>query len=324
MSFRRPLARPVAAVLAAVALAAGLVACGGGTSQYEPFVPDRVIAFGDENSALTAEGRKWSINGTTQVTENGQTVTRFDCEVAPNWTQSLASAYGFVFSQCNPRNETVRAFNRAAPGAGVAEVQAQIDAQIAAGGFSERDLVSVLAGANDIVALYRQFPNRSANDLAAEAGARGRALALQVNRVVSLGAKVILVNAPDMGLTPFAQKENAANGGGNERSVLLTRLSTVFNEQLGVNIVLDGRFIGLVQGDLRLQAMVRVPSAFGLVNVTEGACLATAQPPACDSTTLVTGADLGSHLWSDDLRMGFVAQSQIAALAIDRARRNPF
>ena len=37
------------------ALALGLASCGGGTSQVEAFVPLRLITFGDETSAFTAE-----------------------------------------------------------------------------------------------------------------------------------------------------------------------------------------------------------------------------------------------------------------------------
>ena len=43
-------------VIGGVAIAAALVACGGGTSQYDAFDPGRVIVFGDENSLPTRSG----------------------------------------------------------------------------------------------------------------------------------------------------------------------------------------------------------------------------------------------------------------------------
>ena len=69
-------------------------ACGGGVSQVDRFTPDRVLAFGDEHSLLTAGGRRYAING---LAADGSTV---DCEANPIWVQTLASVYGFKFSQC--------------------------------------------------------------------------------------------------------------------------------------------------------------------------------------------------------------------------------
>src|SRR4051812_31191165 len=93
-------------ILALAAFAAGLLtACGGGTSQYDPFVPGRVLAFGDENSVIDSQGRKYSINGVKDtLDENGQTVSAIDCTALQNWAQSVASHYGFVFAECNPTN----------------------------------------------------------------------------------------------------------------------------------------------------------------------------------------------------------------------------
>jgi outer membrane lipase/esterase len=307
--------------LAIVAVIAGLAACGGGTSQQEAFAPQRLLVFGDETSVITAGGLKYSINGLAILTD-GTLVA--DCTAMPNWVQSLAGVYGFVFAECNPNNvETPQARMLALEGAKVADIKIQLDAQIANGGFRDKDLATMLAGANDILDLYSQFPGRTEGDLTNEARARGKALAEQVNRLVDYGAKVILATVPDMGLTPFAIKQRVEFGD-TDRAALLSRLTAAFNEQLGVNILLDGRYIGLVQADLRTQAMVRSPASFGIANVTTAACAETAILPACDATTLVDGANPTTWMWADDLRLAFTAQQQIAALAIDRARRNPF
>ncbi len=93
-------------------LLVALAACGGGTSQYQPFQPERLFAFGDEASALTTDaeapaGRNYGINGiNTNNTED--TADDFDdCRLQPNWTQSLAASYGFVFAECNRDNVAV-------------------------------------------------------------------------------------------------------------------------------------------------------------------------------------------------------------------------
>src|SRR5690349_8167722 len=81
--------------LASSMLLAGLAGCGGGTSQVDVFVPERLLVFGDELSVLTSDGRKYSTNF---ADENGV----IDCEASPLWIQILAAHYGMVFSECNP------------------------------------------------------------------------------------------------------------------------------------------------------------------------------------------------------------------------------
>ncbi|HEX5634124.1 MAG TPA: hypothetical protein VFX50_12885, partial [Gemmatimonadales bacterium] len=141
---------------AAAVVAIGLLAsCGGGTTQEVSFRPERVIALGDEASVLTSEGTKYSVNALDAS-------DALACADHPLWTQIVASSYGFVFETCNPGGTgTVKAFTRATPGARVDDLAAQVDAQIAAGGFTSRDLVTVLVGANDVLALYGQFPQRN-------------------------------------------------------------------------------------------------------------------------------------------------------------------
>lgn len=310
-------------ILGALSVLVWLSGCGGGTSQRDPFFPDRVISFGDEASALTPTGLKYSINGISTSTDAGGNVSVvIDCRLQPNWTQSVAGYYGFVFSQCNPSGTTdVRAMNYAAAGAQVDDIKVQVDAQIANGGFQSKDLVTLLAGANDVLALYQQYPQRSEDDLLNEARERGRRLAQQVNRIIGLGPRVLLATVPDLGLTPFALKQRAEFSG-LDRAKLLSDLTAAFNEQLGVTIELDGHYIGLVAADLRVQAMARYGS--GLSNVTDGACLDVVQLQDCNNLTLKAGASPNGWLWADDLHFSYAAQAQIAALALDRATRNPF
>ena len=325
MIFSRIPGRRLRNAMVAMVVAAALAACGGGTSQYQTFVAQRVIVFGDDTSAITADGLKYMVNATTSSTNSdGTTTYTVDCVASPNWAQSVAGLYGFVFAECNPnRVDTTQAIMRASGGAQVADIQVQIDAQIAAGGFRDGDLTTVLAGANDIIDLYKQYPARSEDDLTNELRARGKQLALQVNRLVAFGAKVLISTVPDMGLTPYALKQKLEFDD-IDRAALLTRLTAAFNEQLGVNIVLDGRYVGLVEADLRTEAMVKSPGSFGLADVSTGACIDIDPPPNCTDQTLVDGASASTWMWADDLHLGNTAQSQLAALAIDRARRNPF
>lgn len=313
-------------VAATLAVMAG---CGGGTSQFEPFVPERLFAFGDEASALTTDapaGRNYGINGTSaNNTPEDTSDDPIDCKLQPNWVQSLAASYGFVFAECNPDNVTdIRARNTrnwAAPGARVSEVAAQVEAQVAAGGFRDKDIVALMVGVNDILELYGQFDGTNEAALLAEARARGDRSGLIVNRLVALGAKVVVSNIPDLGLTPFAVKANAANPG-SDRAGLLSRLSSTFNERLGVTLLIDGRFVAFVQTDQRLLAINRSPAGFAVANITDAAC--ATPPPSCTNNTLVTGASASTWLWAGDVLLSARGQSEVASLAITRAQRNPF
>ncbi len=300
---------------AVVVAAALLAACGGGTSQVEAFEPQRYFAFGDETSVIETGGRKYAVNA---LDNSG----RLDCAQQPIWVQQVASSYNFVFAECNPTFQSdTNARMLARAGAKAADVTAQVEAQVAAGGFRDKDLATVLAGANDILELYNQYPARSEASLLADARARGTRLAQTVNRLVGLGVKVVISTVPDMGLTPFGKAQKRAFQD-IDRAAFLSNLTAAFNEQLGVTVVLDGRFVGLVQADLQFQAIERSPPSFGVSDNVTPIC--TVVLPQCTTSTLVSGADPATFLWADDTRPAAAGHAQLAQLAIDRARRNPF
>ncbi|KNZ32490.1 MAG: hypothetical protein AD742_12175 [Methylibium sp. NZG] len=309
-----------AAVVGAVVGLAALTACGGGTD-VDQFVPTAVISLGDETSVINADGTKYSINGPTSSTD-----PTLDCRTNPIWVQALASAYGMVFTQCNPGGLEVRARGLAAPGARVADIAAQA-AQV--GALTGSQLVTVLAGANDVLAQYARYPAVSEAQLSAELEATGSALAEQVNALANAGGKVLIATVPDLGLSPFAFAERAANTD-TDRAALLSRLTARFNAKLRANIINDGRRIGLLLADELVQTASKFPSSYGYLNVVGAACLSTAVLPACNTTTLqpvngaVPAAGSFSWLWADPTRLSPGGHSQLGALAASRANGNPF
>lgn len=315
----RPWPRSVAVLTAALLVAA----CGGSTQQYDPFVPQRLISFGDEASALgdgtsAPLGANWSVNG-----RDGD--GNFVCTVFPIWIQSLASLYGFVFPECNPGNVTApQAKTWAVAGAKVADVAQQIAAQEQAGGFNDKDMVTYLVGTNDVLELYLRYPPNGGvdlqNALIVEATERGRVAGRQVNRIVGTGAKVILAEVPDLSYSPFAVAEKAANAD-TDRALLIYKLAAAFNVGLETTIILDGRFIGLAQIFQRTQAIGRGTYG-GFANVTGAVCAVA--PPGCYADTLVDGGNANTWLWAYDRWLSYGGQVQLAAMAIDRATRNPF
>jgi phospholipase/lecithinase/hemolysin len=303
---------------ALAALGAGILvaACGGGTSQVEPFEPDQLVVFGDESSLVQADGRRYTVN------PRNSTSGAIDCALQPIWTQAVAARLGFVFTGCNPADATgTPAQMRAAAGALADDVKAQIDQQLAAGGFSGNGLATVLAGGNDILALYAEFPRRSEEELLAEAGERGERLARQINRLVELGPRVLVTTVPDLGYSPYARAQQAAFTD-TDRAALISRLVAAFNGSVRTTILNDGRYIGLVLGDEAVQAIARLPEAFGVKNVTSAAC--TVALPGCTDQTLAESASSAAWLWADDRHLAYAGHVQLGNLAVARATGNPF
>jgi outer membrane lipase/esterase len=310
----------------AALLGAALVASCGGGGVVEPFAPTRVIAFGDELSALDAAGRKYSINAfkitnatTTPPTES---TTELDCTRNPIWTQAVATEFRLAFDRCLGSATTASGLSLAAPGAKVADFAAQ-RAAVSGAALSKKDLALVLFGMNDLLELYARFPTTGRDALLAEARVRGESLGAQVNALAQSGPPVVVLTVPDLGLTPFARAQNAATNDPT-RSTLLTDLTAAFNNRMSVTLINDGRLIGLVYADIELQTEYKFPVAVGPANVNDPACLPTAALPGCTTSTLVTNATSATHLWADTLLPGPTYQTRLGSLAAFRARNNPF
>ena len=302
-----------AGVLAAVVL---LASCGGG-AQSQTFTASRVIAFGDESSVITVDQKKYSVNALLA----GST-TAVDCTSNPLWIQTVAARYGLVFQECPSTVPAPVSHIYAANGAMVADLSAQIDQQVLNGGFKAGDLVTVLIGANDVLAQFAQYPGVGEAQLRANLAVAGRALAAQVNRLAALGAKVLISTIPDMGLTPFAGDRSVGSTNGNP--ALLSRLSEAFNIAMLAHLTNDGHLIGLVQLDQYLQASdaaTRV-GVGTFANTTLAAC--TVALPQCTTATLVTTATTSNYLWADDHHLGASGQASLGSLAVTVASNNPF
>ena len=349
MSLFRDLRRLGARVLAPVALSAALLtACGGGTSQVQAFRPARLVVMGDESSALAAatdangkpDGLKYSVNDRSTTTTTGQ------CLLLPTFAQTVATLYGFVFAECNVGNATVKAYTVAEAGATSASLAGQLlDAKVSGTPLNAQDLVTVMVGANDMVDLYRSV--RSGSRTRAEAVLEAQRLGSQVaafvnDRVLATGARAIVLTIPDMGLSPYAIRENQTHAGARQ---LLSDLSYEFNAYLRTRIDssrFDGRNYALVLADDVAAAMARAPGAFlaSPANAVDAACdVPTGSDDdaavrsallACTTTNLVTptgqatATSATSHLWASDRHLGPAAHARIGSQAQSRLLNNPF
>ncbi len=303
-------------------LCGGLLAgCGGGTSQVERFVPERILVFGDDLSVLTADGKKYSTN----FADDNNVIA---CGSSPIWVQTLASQYGMVFAECNPNAQANPKARMLAVVGGTSDTLAtEVQGFLAGDGIRSTDMATVLVGMNDILQAYASYPIETEADLTIRMEAAGARVAEQVNALAAGGARVIVSTAPDMGLTPFALQENIDHG--DTRSRLLTRLTNAFNKSMRLNLTNDGSRIGLILMDDLVRAMVRVPAAYGIANTTKAVCSLTAPLPDCTSNTLlpadtVPTPTITSYLWADATRPASTAQGQLGVQAARRAAANPF
>ena len=306
-------------------LAVGLLSACGGSTQSDPFVPTRLIAFGDETSVIedpgnTGNGRKYGVNA---LQTDGVTLS---CGGNPLWTQVLASGYRLPFPQCNPGGVTnPPGLIYAAADATVADVASQITAHLDGGtGFGAKDLVTVLVGTNDLIALYEQYPTVGADVLVVQAEALGAQLAGQVRRIADAGGRVLIATVPDIGYSPYALGEEAAHPG-EGRQALIFLLVERFNAKLRTTLPPDGgRSIGLVLANELIRSIVRTP--FGFANVTDAVCDAALAPDVrdCDTLKLVTDGVATTWLWANDRWLSPAGQLRLGNAALTQTRRNPF
>jgi len=341
--------------LAAGLLTLALAGCGGGT-EIEPFSPNRIISFGDEMSVInqngTLNGTKYTVNYYVAATTTTPVVpAHIDCTGNPLWIQMVASHYGMAFDKCPGTSTTQAGHLYAANGATSTDLDTQIANSVGnLGAFTDKDLVTVMVGMNDVLAAYDLYPSTTEADLVAALTEKGKQLAAKVNNLAMQGPAVIVATVPDLGLTPYAAKQEAATAG---RKALLTRLTDAFNKGLRTNLINDGHLIGLVSADLEIQRMVELPTYYGLLNVNEPVCLnafnsstgrddlALLQACTTDASTLVkdvdnngarkvstdstaTAATPGYYLWAGNLMLSAHGQAQLGALAVSRADGNPF
>ena len=164
--------------------------------------PTRIIAFGDETSSIldidgNVNGRKYSVNGTVSATD-----PTLDCRQQPDLDpERRAASTACVFPQCNPAGTAVVDAGRAgsAPPSARAPPTSRRRSTPSwpRARFRDGDLVTVLVGANDVLAAVRAVPGRQRGPAHRQRRGRRRARsAAQVNRLADTGAKVHRLDHP--------------------------------------------------------------------------------------------------------------------------------
>ena len=177
--------------LALCALALTLAACGGGGKIYQPFTPTVIYTFGDGLVDAGQTGTRYTINSTDQVNKPTYSLPEY-----------VAKGYGLPLL---PQAQGGNAWGQGK--STVAVMQTQISARLAAGSFSDGDLIIISAGMEDVMRETESVLTGAVTLNVAETTIKNQAQAL-LNQLMALeraGARHIYVIPPyDMGRTPWA------------------------------------------------------------------------------------------------------------------------
>lgn len=233
---------------------------------------------------------------------------------------SYAQGSARVTSPLGPNSLALQAFGQQTLGLIAKPLVDQLAAHLAASGgsYSGKELVTVLAGANDVfMELSLTAPSDPAAAVTNVATAGATLGQLIKTQIVAKGAKRVLVlNVPDVAGTPFARSLGAETAG------LIDTMVKAFNAQLaaqlqGVPEVRLGDAYSVSKDQLAN------PSQYGLANVTDVACGPNAlSSPSANGTSLVCNAsnlrvaDVSRYQFADDVHptaYGHMLLTQFAA-----------
>lgn len=357
----------IRASLTATAVALMLAACGGG-DDYEKLVSfgDSLSDVGTHKvgsiaglAAATGGGGRW----TTNSPEGGEIWTErlaaqigvakpcaAETGLSPNIVDSSGNpalvgapttghpgCYSYaqgsarVTSPLGPNSIALQQnpFNQTTLGLIAKPLANQMDDHLTAtGGYSGNELVTVLAGANDVfMELSLTAPSNQStavNNVANAGAALGQLIKTQI---VAKGAKRVLVlNIPDVAGTPFAKSLDLTQPG---TTLLIDTMVKQFNAQLAAQL-LGVPEVHLADAYNVSKDQLANPAQYGLVNVTDVACgpNALSSPTTANGTSLVCNArntrvaDVSRYQFADDVHptaYGHLLLAQFAAKELLKA-----
>jgi outer membrane lipase/esterase len=293
--------------LSALAIAAaGLAGCGGGTKTESTLVPTRFIAFGD---GVTDAGQ---VGGTIYTVKDGS---------SNNWAQVTAANYGLTLTTQSTGGQNWARGNArvalkpdAAGSAATLTLTEQVDAFLAANTIGKDDVVLLGPGIADLVVIGNgaKAGTISSGQALTDAQAAGKAVAVQVKRLVTAGAKhVVVAAAYNLGKSPYA----TANG----LNAVLESASLKLNEAMLIDLVNDGANVLYVDFAFRTNQVINQPGNNSFVSSSAAACT-TPTAATCTPTTIVAGVTYDSYVFADDRYFTPAVQRLLGNYAADRMR----
>ncbi len=307
------------------AVSGALIALGvAGTAQAQSNPYSGMVVFGDslsDGGAYTNYIRSLGLPGSNAVT-----YFQFTTNPGNVWVNDIAAQFGLSLTPNMINGGTNYAQGGARvelPSAGAnpftpeLPVSTQIQQYLAVhGGFSSTQIVTILAGANDI------FQGGAAAIPPAVTG-----LVTEVATLQGYGAKnLIVVNLPDIGLTP----EFLA--GGPAMSALGTEAAVGFNGGLKQGLSEIGGNVLYIDAFSLFHEIVANPGLYGIKNITGVACpavAATIGAIGCTPGTEIPGSamtylfadgvhptTIGHEILADDVISQLLAPGQISMLPL--------
>ncbi|CAN5684637.1 SGNH/GDSL hydrolase family protein [soil metagenome] len=329
----------------AVAAFASLVlaACGGGDGDQSPRVKySKLVVFGDSLSdvgtyatpgVVASGGGKYTVNSATAKIWVELLAAQAGV-AAPCAAQTGLESSGPLAGLAAPVTNVAGCFNYAQGGSRVTNPvgpankallalgntdgylgqltdplinQFQRHLAASGGSFAGDELVTVLAGGNDVFlnlatlsasVAAGQDPTVAGTAAVTAMGVAGGELAAYIkNLVVGKGAKyVVVVALPDISQTPFGLSLDAATRG------LVQQMVVTFNAQVSAG--LSGT-AGILQVDAYAQGQDQTahPDQYSVTNATTPACDPAKDPLgslACSAATVIAG-DVSHYQYADDV-----------------------
>ena len=305
----------VAAFCATTAL---LAACGSSTTE-SAITPSRFIGFGDAHSDLGQKGSKYTVNDDSVNNWAAQIATRY------GKTLTATAAGGNSYAMGNAR---VALTPDAAGDASIPTIQAQITSFLAKDTFGANDVVLINGGISDLIVATAavQAGTLSEADMLVAAETAGKALATEVRRLVTAGAKYVVVSGTyDLSKSPWAKTI--------DKTALLSAASTKFNDTMLISIVDLNANVLYLDTAYFVNLYDATPAAYGFGNKDQpavcnsidagpGIGIGTGQinSSLCTTSTLISGADPKAYVYADQVYFTPSAHRQLGDYAYDKIR----
>ncbi len=245
----------------------------------------------------------------------------YNCAASTIWTQYLARSFGKGYEDACQLDQP-GAVTYATVNAKVADLAAQIAEAKSDGRLKAGVLVTLWLGQNDLIEIFDNDA-LSLSQKEAEAQARAATLIGGVKDILATGAKVVLVNAPNLAYSPYAldvKSESCAGVSDRPCNPDMDKLVVAFNKQLitslGSEYALNGRQLGYVDAAQLTNAYARSTS-YQNKRLCEGS--GALDPLACHTQNLVEDGNTSAYLWADDQRLAWTLHRVIGETAFNRA-----
>lgn len=313
-------------LLAALMGAVMLASCGGG-EQEETFQPDRIVTFGDENTLILPTGYQYTVNNPTAATSTTAAVP--PCANSPIWVEYVAATYNLNFAECSGVTARANARMLATLGATIPTVNTAVNDFKTSTGFNSKDLVTLMVGTHDLMALYESYTDPAASQAALVSASEslGEDLGQVVLNVTSTGAKVLITTVPNIGTSVWGLTQTESNR--NTLAAMVTAFNDGLNAKISEIANGGGRNGAVLEVDQEIEKYRRdYNSAYStFTEKTKAACVTTAGVTMADAdlTSCLYSDDLDNnyYLWAGRVQFGLLTHATLGSVAVTRIRANP-